>query len=93
MAAKLIEHINPCFEIMIGILPDSLRSMVSRSKLMQLEAIIVRTLDFDLLYDGPIPFLERYQRMLELDEEKKTAKAHSIGHSARKLCMHMQQYA
>ena len=60
IAAKLYEHVNPCFDIMISILPDSLRSMVTKSKLIQLEAIIIRTLDFNLQYDGPIPFLERY---------------------------------
>ena len=48
MAAKMMEHINPCFEIMISILPETLRAMVSRSKLIRLEAIIVRTLDFNL---------------------------------------------
>ena len=48
MAAKMMEHINPCFDIMISILPDSLRGMVSRAKLIRLESIIVRTLDFNL---------------------------------------------
>ena len=34
MAAKLVEHVNPCFEIMISILPASLRSMVTINKLV-----------------------------------------------------------
>ena len=48
MAAKLLEHINPCFDIMISILPETLRGMVTRTKLIQLESIIIRTLDFNL---------------------------------------------
>ena len=60
MAAKMYEHINPCFDIMIGVLPESLKGMVTRAKLIDLESIIIRTLDFNLQHDGPLPFLERY---------------------------------
>ena len=93
MAAKMMEHINPCFEIMISKLPESLRGMVSRAKLIRLESIIVRTLDFNLLHDGPLPFLERYQRLLGVDEEDKCVRARGIGQQARHLCMQMQQAA
>ena len=41
--------------------------MVSKNRLIQLESIILRSLDFDMQYDGPIPFMERYMRLLEID--------------------------
>ena len=71
MAAKLYEHITPSFDIMIGILPSSLKGSISRSKLIKLEKTVIQTLDFNLQYDGPITFLERYQRVLCIDEEHK----------------------
>ena len=67
MAAKMTEHINPSFDIMISILPKTLQHMATKNRLIQLEAIIIRTLDFDMSYDGPIPFLERYMRLLDFD--------------------------
>ena len=42
---------------------------VSRETLIDLEEQIIRALDFNLQHDGPLPFLERYQRILCIDQE------------------------
>ena len=69
MAAKMYQHMNPCFDMMIERLPSLLRKQVTREQLIVLEESIIRTLDFDLQNDGPLPFLERYQRVLNIDQE------------------------
>ena len=56
--------------MMIERLPSLLRKQVSRETLIDLEEQIIRALDFNLQHDGPLPFLERYQRILCIDQEK-----------------------
>lgn len=89
MAAKMYQHMNPCFDMMIERLPSLLRKQVTRELLIDLEEQIIRALDFDLQNDGPLPFLERYQRILKIDQEKKDPLHYKIGYSARKLLRHM----
>lgn len=86
LAEKLLEHEISDFGSMIRILSESLRPMVTRSKLINLESTIIRTLDFDLMIDGPIPFLMRFLRILELDIDS----SETI-HCALNLILHMQK--
>eukprot|EP00354_Favella_ehrenbergii_P000033 CAMPEP_0170465412 /NCGR_PEP_ID=MMETSP0123-20130129/9764_1 /TAXON_ID=182087 /ORGANISM="Favella ehrenbergii, Strain Fehren 1" /LENGTH=115 /DNA_ID=CAMNT_0010731299 /DNA_START=1121 /DNA_END=1468 /DNA_ORIENTATION=- len=48
MAAKMYQHMNPCFEMMIERLPTLLRKQVTREQLINLEEQIIRALDFNL---------------------------------------------
>lgn len=89
LGAKLNQHMNPCFEMMIDKLPTLLRKQVNRDQLIKLEEKIIRMLDFDLQWCTPLPFLERYQRILKLDQEKSNGINLKIGFSARKLLRHM----
>ena len=89
LAAKLNQHMNPCFEMMIDKLPTMLRKQVNREQLIRLEEKIIRMMDFDLQYHTPLSFLERYQRILQLDQEKDSTLNLKIGYSARKLLRHM----
>jgi len=68
MAAKVEEPIVPCFEIMISLLPEPQKVLIKRQHLINLEEKIVRALDFDFNYAGPLAFLERYQRLLSVDQ-------------------------
>ena len=68
IAAKIEEPIVPCFEIMISLLPAPQKNTFKRQHLIDLEEKIVRALDFDFNYAGPLAFLERYQRLLSLDQ-------------------------
>lgn len=93
MAAKMYQHMNPCFDMMIERLPSLLRKQVSREQLIVLEEQIIRALDFDLQNDGPLPFLERYQRVLNIDQESANPLYFKVGYSARKLLRHMMHKA
>lgn len=84
---------NPCFDMMIERLPTLLRKQVTRENLIMLEEQIIRALDFDLQFDGPLPFLERYQRVLNIDLESENQLFFKIGYSARKLLRHMMHKA
>ena len=84
---------NPCFDMMIERLPNLLRKQVNRAQLIVIEEQIIRALDFDLQSDGPLPFLERYQRVMGIDQEKSNLFNHKIGFSARKLLRHMMHKA
>jgi hypothetical protein len=89
LAAKMNQHMNPCFEMMIDKLPNLLRKQVNREQLIKLEEKIIYALDFDLQHNTALPFLERYQRILKLDTEKENNLHLKIGFSARKLLRHM----
>ena len=93
MAAKMYQHMNPCFDMMIERLPNLLRKQVTREQCIVLEEQIIRALDFDLQNDGPLPFLERYQRVLQIDNERENKHFYKIGYSARKLLRHMMHKA
>ena len=49
-------------------------------------------LDFSIHYAGPIPFLERFQRLLGMDLESKNHDLKQIGFTARQFCKYMQRY-
>jgi hypothetical protein len=58
-----------------------------------MEEQIIFALDFDLQSDGPLPFLERYQRVLGIDLESQNQLYFKIGYSSRKLLRHMMHKA
>ena len=67
MAAKLEQPIQPNFNRMIRLVKQKWDVDYYRDDLIDLETGIIRTLDFDLHYTSPLTFLERYQRLFELD--------------------------
>lgn len=85
----MYQHMNPCFDMMIDRLPEMLKKQVTRDQLIKLETKIIFALDFNLQCDGPLPFLERFQRVLGLDLEQKDKMSMKIGYSARRLLRHM----
>lgn len=93
LAAKMYQHMNPCFDMMIERLPSLLRKQVTREQLIGLEESIIFALDFDLQCDGPLPFLERYQRVMGIDLENQNPLYMKIGYSSRKLLRHMMHKA
>ena len=46
-------------------------------------------LDFDLHFTGPVPFLERYQRIYNLDQVRRDGEAYAIDFLARNFCRSM----
>lgn len=92
MAAKMEEPIVPCFQIMISLLPSPQKDIITREMLIDLEEKIVRALDFDFNFAGPLVFLERYQRLLSVDQPEKNTVSKQIHHTARQLCKYMLRH-
>ena len=60
IAVKLEEPIAPCFNLMISLLPSPQKYIITRQMLIDLEEKILRALNFDFTFTGPLVFLERY---------------------------------
>lgn len=48
MSAKLEQFYSPSFKMMIQLLPDEVRSLVTKPRLINLETDIVKTLEWDV---------------------------------------------
>jgi hypothetical protein len=53
---------------MIGLLPNHLKASVTKKELLTLERDIIRTLQFDLQWAGPIIFAERLLKLIGLQQ-------------------------
>ena len=73
IAAKAGQPLKPSYALTASMLPESLQSMVSKAKFIELESEVLVQLEFDLSYISPITFLERYQRLFGLDTEQADA--------------------
>ena len=58
----------------------------------ELEEQILIALQFSIHYTGPIPFIDRFQRILNLDQEKADHDFKQVGFTARQFCKYMQRY-
>ena len=93
MAAKLEQPISPSFNRMLALLPSAEQTRITKQDLVNLEEKILIALEFGLHAAGPIPFLERYQRIFGFDEEKADHDFKQVGFTARQFCKYMQRYA
>jgi hypothetical protein len=57
----------------------------AKEELIALEAEVISRLDWDLLIPSPVFFLERYQRIFGLDQEKEEHDSHRVGQLAKKM--------
>ena len=74
---------------MIRLVEKEWSFQTTKEELCTLETSIIRMLDWDLQFPCPLFFLERYQRIFGLDQEKIDVDAARVGNLARKLirCM------
>ena len=89
MAAKLEEPIQPSYNRMVRLVANDWSVTVTKKELVDLEEQIIRMLDFDLHFTGPIPFLERFQRIYNLDQVKRDREAFALDYLARNFCRSM----
>ena len=89
MAAKLEEPIQPSFNRMIRLVAKEWNFQTTKEELVQLERDVIRLLDWELIIPGPLFFLERFQRIFGLDQEKSDQDAARVANVARKMirCM------
>ena len=66
---------------------------VETSNFLALEMDILKVLKFDLQFLSPLPFLDRYQRVFNLDLEETDPASKIVGGLARGFCFFMQREA
>ena len=93
LAAKLEQPISPSFNRMLALLPSEEQRRITKKHLIDLEEQILNALQFSLHFAGPMPFLERYQRLLGIDGEKGSHDYKQVGFTARQFCKYMQRFA
>ena len=69
LSAKLEQPISPSFSRMISLLTAEERRFVHKQDLIKLEEQILTRLGFEFNFQGPIPSLERYLRILNYDKD------------------------
>ena len=74
LAAKLEQPMFPSFERMINLIPTHQRQGMTQHTLVMLEEVILKELAFNMHYAGPLPFLERFLRLLGLAESESPGK-------------------
>ena len=67
MAAKLEEPLQPNYSRMVRLVKSQWDVPMTKLELVNLEERIIKSLDFELHFAGPVPFLERYLRVFDLD--------------------------
>ena len=77
---------------MIALLPALEQKRTTKKQLIDLEEKILCALEFGLHSAGPIPFLERYQRIFDLDQEASEHDFKQVGYTARQFCKYMQRF-
>ena len=67
LAAKMNESVTPLFEYTASLLPETLHQKVSKSQWKSLESHILFLLDFELKFDSPLLYLNRFIHVLGLE--------------------------
>lgn len=83
LAAKLEQPMSPSFLRMINLLPEEQRAKINKQKLVVLEETIIKELNFQMHFAGPIPYLNRFSRFYGIDVEKGNQGAKQVGFAAR----------
>ena len=85
LAAKMTESVIPCFDYTASLLPEVLRQKVQRAEWKSLENYILVLLDFELKFDSPALFLNRFIHVFGLQT---IAAGDSVREWAFKLSQH-----
>lgn len=91
LAAKLEQPMSPSFQRMVNLLPEETRAAVTKQRLVAMEESIIKELNFQMHYAGPIPYLCRFQRIFNVDLEKGDTGAKQVGFAARQFCRFMMR--
>ena len=70
IAAKLEESMQPSFKRMVRLVQKEWGIDTTRESFVRLEEQIIHMLDFDFLKTGPLFYLERFTRLMNLDGER-----------------------
>jgi hypothetical protein len=56
---------TPSINRMLKLLPDDEVRMVSKEAVINMESLVIHALNFDFALLSPLPFIERYLRLLD----------------------------
>lgn len=90
LAAKMNESVVPSFEYTASLLPGVLLQKVSKAQWKSLEYEILALLDFELKFDSPVLFLNRFIHVLGLEA---IDTADPVRDWASNLSLHFQREA
>ena len=69
LAGKLEQEESPSFNVLSTFMEQSsLRFSIQKKYFVRLENKVLNALEFDLTYISPLPFLERFLRIFNLDQ-------------------------
>ena len=88
IAGKSNESLRPSYEYTALLLPEPLQAKVSLQQFINLEIRVLNQLQFDLTFDSPLFFLDRYLHLFGLD-----MKNSAVANTAHSLCQFMQREA
>ena len=89
LAGKLTTQKKVCYKKMMALIKKAKGLQhITRKDLLDYETKVLFELDWDLQCVSPILFLERYQRIFDVDRESTDDNAKLVGDLARKICRH-----
>lgn len=65
LAAKLEQPMTPSINRMIKLLSDDEERYVDKSKVISMEGTIIKHFNFEFGFITPLPFIERYLRLID----------------------------
>ena len=86
IASKLEEHNRIELDCLITYAKTNLRANIMKKDVRDQEHRILSHLAFELRYPSPLLFIERFQRVFDLDRESSDSNAARVGAWSRKFC-------
>ena len=87
LAGKLEQEESPSFNVLSSFMEQSsLRFSIQKKYFIRLENKVLRALEFDLTFTSPLPFLERFLRILGLDKPTDT-ESRAILKLSKQFCL------
>jgi len=74
MAAKMEQPLTPSINLMLNLLTNAEREIVTKRNVIALEEKVLTLLNCNLLFLGPLQFLERYLRLSNFHENEEVVK-------------------
>ena len=65
LAAKLEQPMTPSINRMIKLLTDDEERYVDKGKVITMEGTIIKHFNFEFGFVSPLPFIERYLRLID----------------------------
>ena len=93
LAGKLEQEESPSFNVLSSFMEQSsLRFSIQKKYFIRLENKVCRALEMDLTFTSPLPFLERFLRILDLDRPH-DQEGRTVTKLAKQICLQTMRTA